>query len=199
MIEHDISLAILAGGKSTRFNSVNKALLPIDNHTFLHKVVEQIESLFDEKLLITNRKDEFKDFSNFIITEDLFNNAGPLAGIYTALKKCKGSAVFILACDMPYVQRSLIEKMIGLFQEYKPDVLMPLNDGKIEPLHAIYSQTTKKNIEKVLRFSQFPAIRDFFYMSNIHNFELDESERNYVININSLSEYQQHIHESRYI
>ncbi len=51
-----------------------------------------------------------------IIRKDLVPRCGPLGGIYTALRTTRFQSVMFLSCDMPFVPRMLIERLLSVDQ-----------------------------------------------------------------------------------
>ena len=71
--------------------------------------------------------------------EDLIKGKGPLGGILTGLTHSGSHLNFVMACDMPFPQRALIELLLEKCCDY--DVVIPEAGGDVEPLFAIYSKS----------------------------------------------------------
>ena len=69
--------------------------------------------------------------------EDIYPNCGHLGGIHAALEDCP-EAAFIVACDMPRLNRKIIEEQLHKFEQIVPQALIPKHVTGIEPLHTIY-------------------------------------------------------------
>ena len=131
-----VTAVILAGGKSSRMKS-NKALLPFSGELFIERIHRQLTALFSEVILVTNTP-EFYRFLPCRMVPDEFPGLGSLAGIHAGLKHSKTEHIFVVACDMPYLNSELMRQMISKAQE--SDVVIPESDGGYEPLHAVYSK-----------------------------------------------------------
>ena len=151
-----IDTAILAGGQSKRLG-VEKTMLPFGESTLLEVVVEEIRSKIAPyaEIMIIKRpevripeikgkdkgkdKDKNKDKGKGVkFVNDALEKDGALIGILTALLYSKTDYCFIFACDMPFLNSSLISKMLSIKRNY--DALVPYSRRGIEPLHAIYSR-----------------------------------------------------------
>jgi molybdopterin-guanine dinucleotide biosynthesis protein A len=71
----------------------------------------------------------------------------------------------VVACDMPWLNRPLLEHMLGLRQ--MADVIVPRWQQYPEPLHAIYSKACLAAIEEKLREKRL-KITAFFSQVKVH-------------------------------
>lgn len=142
-----LSIAIQAGGGSRRTGS-DKALLPLAGKPLIQHVLMHIDGLGDDILITTNRPQNYT-FLGVRLVSDPVPGLGTLNGLHTALNAAHGAHVLVLACDMPFVSRPLLEHMINLAPQ--ADVIVPHQSGEFEPLHAIYKvQTCLPAIEAAL-------------------------------------------------
>lgn len=138
---------ILSGGKSKRMG-VNKSFLKIGEQTIIERTSELMKGLFHRVLLITNTPDEYK-FLGLEIFEDVYKNVGPLAGIHSGLFHSAADKIFVISCDMPFVDKGVINFIIN----YKTDRLITITkaDGFIQQLCGLYSKKVLPEIEKLIK------------------------------------------------
>lgn len=143
---NDITGIILSGGKSKRMG-LNKSLLKIGDQTIIERTAELMKGLFARVLLITNSPDEYK-FLGLEIFEDIYKNVGPIAGIHSGLVHSDTKKNFIIFCDMPFVDKGVIEYIIN----YKTDKLITIakSDGFIQQLCGLYSGKVLPEIVKLI-------------------------------------------------
>src|SRR6476469_2588830 len=106
---------ILAGGRSTRMGA-SKALLRIrpQDPTLIELVAARLkEAGLWPPLLVTNTPDEYA-FLGLPTVSDEVPGAGPLGGILTGLIRSPGERIFVVGCDMPLLNPSLIKYMAQL-------------------------------------------------------------------------------------
>ena len=159
----DLSIAIMAGGKSTRMGS-DKALIPFRGKPMITHVIEQVRDLSSRIVIVTNEQSPYKQFG-FPLISDVFQDMGPLGGIHAVLYRASTNYVLIVACDMPGLNRALLEHMIALRNE--ADIVVPRWTKFPEPLHAVYSRSClspiddslKSGIRKVIGFYGKVAVR----------------------------------------
>lgn len=141
------TLAILAGGKSSRMNYNNKALLSYKEKMFIEHIIEAGKD-FREIIIISNNKADYKEF-NLRVVEDIYKGNGPLSGIHSALTKANTDEVLCIACDMPLITKetlNIIGKHIGDY-----DILVPMVSGRLQPMCSIYSKRIIDDLEKALK------------------------------------------------
>ncbi len=150
-----ITGVVLAGGQSSRFGS-NKALALLEGESLIGRACRVLSGLFDEVIIITNRPEEYS-FLPFKKFQDIYPGFGPMSGIHSALNHAITEAVFTTACDMPLLDERLIRFMVGLFAEDqgrkgpRPAAIIPRFEGRLQPLHAIYSKRALKALEELLK------------------------------------------------
>ncbi len=154
----DISAVIMAGGKSLRMGE-DKACLKIGSLSAVEFQLQRLRPLFKEIILSTNTPGRFKAL-DIPAVPDLIHDKGPLGGIYTALTKIENPYLFAIACDMPFVNRELIEYMRERSEGY--DVIVPETERGLEPLHAIYSRACIPAIKKQLDANDNGRVISFF-------------------------------------
>ena len=117
------SAAILAGGAATRFGGRDKSALTIGGRSILERQIDVLSAVVDDVL---------------VVREDLVPGCGPLGGLHTALTRARGRAVFVVACDMPCVDASLVRQLLDLSRD--ADIVVPCTEDGYHPLCAVYSR-----------------------------------------------------------
>ncbi len=154
---YDITGVILAGGKSSRMG-VNKAFIEIGGKRIIDRQIDIFKNIFKEVIIVSKKRGEYS-FPGVRVVTDIVDFFSPLSGIYTGLKSAEYERAFVVACDMPFLNRELIEYQIGFSEEF--DVVVPQPGGNFEPLHAVYSKTCLPLIDEMLRQRNF-RIYDFY-------------------------------------
>lgn len=131
-----LTIAIQAGGGSHRMGS-DKALLPLADKPLIEHLLMRVDDLGDDILVTTNRPQDYA-FLGVRLVSDPVPGLGALGGLHTALNAALGRSVLILACDMPFVSRPLLEHLVSLAAQ--ADVVVPCHEGHFEPLHALYDK-----------------------------------------------------------
>lgn len=181
----NLSAAILAGGKNTRIGC-EKSLLLFDNRAIIKNALCVLSEVFKEVYIVSSKPELIMGFPGVPFIRDEYNDSGPLAGIHIALKKTEKEGVFIVACDMPFLNKGLIERQVEIFNRCRIfDVVVPSHKKGLEPLHSIYSKRSLPFIEAELREGN-KAVRSFFGKVRTCNLPVREAERVFLFNINTV-------------
>jgi len=190
MLCKSISGVVLAGGANKRFNGSIKANIMIDGTTIISRIIGTLSGIFDKIIIVTNTPEEFEEFKKYKIVKDVFEKAGPLGGIHAALKASSEEALFVFAGDMPFLNKGLIIKQIEYYRNHKYDILIPMINENIEPLHGIYDLSVNITLEEYLKADHNKAVREFFKLVKVGYIQFEDSEetRKAFTNINSPSD-----------
>ncbi|MGR6836505.1 molybdenum cofactor guanylyltransferase [Syntrophomonas erecta] len=145
---------ILAGGKSSRMK-FNKAFAPIGSSTAIEIIIEKFQALFAEILIVSNDPEEYEHLGLKVVT-DVYPRRGPVAGIHAGLHHALYSKIFILACDMPFINPSLIRYMLGQLGTH--ECAIPKIDGCLQPTAAVYSKKALPSFTRSLEEDKLKLI-----------------------------------------
>lgn len=156
-MKYDISGVILAGGRSSRLG-VNKAFIEIEGKKIIKIQIDLLNNFCKELIVVSKNTSLYSDLPCRTV-KDIVDYLSPLSGIYTGLKSSKFNSIFVVACDMPFLNSKLIEYQLGFADGY--DVVVPQHEGDYEALHALYSKNCIPLIEEMFKNSNF-RIYDFY-------------------------------------
>lgn len=146
---------VLAGGQSSRMK-FNKAFAKIGCRSSLQIILDKFRLVFAETIIITNDPELYEGFNQRIAT-DLFPRQGPVAGIHAGLYHASHDKVFVLGCDMPFIDIRLIAYMVEQLGEYQ--AVVPELEGRLQPLAAVYSRSCLPVFEHHLQQDKLKLIR----------------------------------------
>ena len=143
----DVSVFILAGGKSTRMGT-DKAFVPLDGRTLLARALDLARQMTSDVRIVGDRK-KFAPFAP--VVEDEFPGCGPLAGIHAALRSSNSELNVILAVDTPFVSLALLQHLITRARNCPSAlVTLPRANGGWQPLCAVYRRPFAAAAEQAL-------------------------------------------------
>jgi molybdopterin-guanine dinucleotide biosynthesis protein A len=156
---------ILSGGKSSRFNFVDKSFAILGEKALIQHVIDGVSDVVDE-IIIVLRDDEkverIKDL-HCKTAIDTVKGFGPVAGILTGLEISSTEYSIVFGCDMPYVNEKVIELLFDLVNGYNA-VIPRWKNGFLEPLYAVYERepminATREAIKRNKRDVRYPISR----------------------------------------
>ena len=141
---------ILAGGKSSRLGS-EKALAKLGEKSLIELTVDCLSTICQAIIVVTNQNliNPIKAIQlNVKLVLDFYPGKGALGGVYTGLASTDTYYSLIVGCDMPFLNRDLLNHLIYSAPGF--DAVVPEINGMIEPLHAIYSKNCLITIKQLL-------------------------------------------------
>lgn len=135
-VESRVSGAILAGGRAERMGGADKAALDIGGRTIMDRQLAAFAGTAADILIVANDTVRYQQYRARVVA-DRIPGAGPLGGLYTALSEAQHDTVLVIACDMPFVTRELLARLVS---ELGPDddAVVPRSTRGLEPLCAAY-------------------------------------------------------------
>lgn len=136
----------------------------------IETVIERVTGLGDELIVITNKPDDYTHLG-LPLFSDVYPDHGSLGGIFTAVHYASHPYTLVVACDMPWLNRALLEHMISLRRE--ADIIVPRWNAFPEPLHAIYHKVCLPHIKANLKAKRLKIIR-FYDQVSVRYVEVEE-------------------------
>ena len=155
-MKEELSAFVLAGGKSSRMGQ-EKGLVHYRNKPLIAHVLEVAVQTAANVSIVTANPDYAS--LGFLLVADETPGLGPAAGVYTALSCSSSAFVLVIACDMPNIKPELIVAMFHAIGD--ADIIVAAQNGRVEPLLAIYHQTISLRWKQLLG-SGIRKMTDFF-------------------------------------
>ncbi|OGX06138.1 MAG: hypothetical protein A2Z88_04420 [Omnitrophica WOR_2 bacterium GWA2_47_8] len=180
---------VLGGGKSARMGQ-DKSTLEYFKKPQVEYGYELLLPLCDQ-VFISNRKEQ-ADLPGHkglpqIHDDDVYQGIGPLAGILSAMQRFPNAAWFVLACDLPFLNKKTIKNVLTKRNIKKlATAYRSSHDGLPEPLCAIWEPQAK---EEILRFLKQGVTCPRKILINSDAQLLDLEDKRTLDNVNSKEEY----------
>lgn len=131
------SVAILAGGRATRFGGRDKSALRVDGRSILDRQLDEVAALSDDVMIVgPETAAGYAGAARYL--KDRWAHCGPLGGIEVALDAARHDDVIVLACDMPFVDGGLLGFMLKALGD--ADAVVPRTEDGYHPLCAVYTR-----------------------------------------------------------
>ena len=186
---------ILCGGQSSRMGS-DKGLLKLDANTWAQTAIDKM-SILNIPVKISVNSKQYPDYEAVFPPTDLITDdstlslKGPLLGVLSSHLKFPQEDLFILACDMPLMEPSLLYTLSTYYQQDPSfNVYIFTNEGEPEPLCAIYRANGLAQIIQMLEKGQLTKHSMKFTIEHLDSFSvpLSDEQKRYFRNFNAHAE-----------
>lgn len=163
---HDVTLAILAGGKGSRLGGVAKGLIEVGGVTVVQRLLDALGPLTTERLLVCDVAAPYSRFGLRAVPDEAKGRGAP-GGLHSALTHAKTPWTLLVACDMPFVSA----RAVKLLRSHADDVPAAQfvcfeRDGFFEPMPGLYSRSLEPAIGATLGLVKSPSLQQLLRASN---------------------------------
>jgi len=147
-LEQNITGVLLAGGKSRRMGK-DKRALELNGETLFNRALAVLIELFPEVIVVLGEEDFPVNNDNVRVVNDLIPNRAAAGGLYTGLFYATQQRVFVVACDMPYLNLEVIRYMTSISSHF--DITLAELAHGLQTMHAIYSKRCLSYLEQMVK------------------------------------------------
>ncbi len=193
---------ILAGGGSRRFGAL-KSFIDIEGVPIIARNLALLRELFQEVFISTNLPEPYSRLGAPLIG-DVLPSRGPMSGIYSGLINAKGPGIVVVACDMPFLNKKvmnfILDRRLRHCRECGPcDAAVPVFNNWPQPLSGIYSRALLPYLEESIVQDKTSLSR---FLREVNTYFIDESDMRTIdpegrsfININTIEDYKTTMHK----
>lgn len=178
-----IAGVVLAGGQSSRYGEP-KMFAHFQGAPLYEQSLRALKQAGIERCVIATNALLRPKFNNseaeFVIEQ--MPHEGPLVALQQVMHAYpQVDAFFVLACDLPYVDATFVQQLLAALSE-SDDVVLPVQNERIQPLAAIYHRRILPAIDAAVRANK-RSMRAIIQDINVRFVPFDAAAR-YFININ---------------
>lgn len=151
----------------------DKRFLDVDGIPLLDRVLQALSAVCEELFIVAAELETGLSRGGAQVVIDEIPGTGTLGGAYTGLLHATCDRAVVVACDLPYLNRSLLRWMAA--RDPAADILMPRLSTGLQPTHAIYRKSCLPAIEGLLRAGQLKA-QHLVEQPGLHVTMIEEAE-----------------------
>ena len=140
---------ILTGGYSRRFGSP-KCIAKIGDRTMLDLVAGNLNEIFNAVYQVGK-----KQYGELPFVQDISDQQSPLTGIVTALKHCPNPWAFIIGCDLPNVDKPVLDELLKSLPD-RCQIVLPEVEGYLQYTWGFYHSSLLPLFEEKLAMGGTP-------------------------------------------
>ena len=146
-----ITGVVLCGGRGLRMGGQDKGLLIYRDQPLAHHAAVALSAVAGHLILNANRSFEAYASLGWPVVPDLMPGfAGPLAGLYTALRQAGTPWVLTLPCDMPAFGPVALRRMLAVRVADDTDILSVQDGDRLCPVIALVHTRLADSLEAYL-------------------------------------------------
>ena len=152
----NITGVILAGGRGTRMGGVDKGLVKLDGRPLVEHVIQRLQPQVPHIIISANRNlDEYARFGFAVVSDEVeSNDAGPLAGILSALTHATTDYIVTVPCDAPRLPQDLAARLLLQLHRDRSRACMAHDGMRAQPIFALLHTSLKEDARRALRASE---------------------------------------------
>ena len=180
---HNVTLLILAGGRSKRFGS-DKSNFKLSNKTFIDTILDKTQDYFGEILISCNKSQSHLSKYKLKLSYDIGeNNQGPLWAIYSSSLNIKSEWVYVIPCDSPYFKITTITNMIKKSMEKKHHLTLLKNKNDFLFTFLFFHNSLFKSLKKYA-INGGKSIKGWVLENDYNEYSVDEN----IVNVNCIAD-----------
>jgi len=187
--KHDVSAVILAGGQASRMGGKDKGLILFNQKPLIQYAVNVVSQSVDSIWVSANRNlDLYQKFGR-VVTDELSDYQGPLAGISATLSQISTKYLLIIPCDGPYVGNILLERLSREMLKNQAKICVASANGHLHPTFALVEASIKTPLDAYLASGE-RRLGKFFKDNQALEVDFSDLEKMF-INFNFLTDLQE--------
>ena len=148
----NIQAHILAGGRASRIQGMDKGLLALNGKPLVKHVIERLATQVSSICISANRHlEEYESYGWPVIRDNQQGFLGPLVGIHTAMLACECEWLLTVPVDSPFLPEDLLPRLSqAVVADQTP--LAVVHDGKgLQPTFCLLHQSLVGSLQHYLQ------------------------------------------------
>ncbi len=107
-------------------------------------------------ILLVTASDERRSPPGVRVVTDLIPGAGPLGGLYTAIRSASPARALVVACDMPFLTAAFLGRLVAESGGF--DAVVPRTPDGYHPLCAVYAPSAAEPLYRRIRSGRLKVV-----------------------------------------
>jgi len=147
-----ISAIILAGGRATRMNGIDKGWALLNQRALISHVLSRLSPQVDEIIINANRElDRYAALGYPVWSDSYPDFVGPLAGISLGLQHAQHEYVLSVPCDCPLLPLDLAERLLAALNEHQAQIAVASCHGHSQPVFCLCKKSVLATLQAYLQ------------------------------------------------
>jgi len=154
LCKEPITAIVLSGGQARRMGGQEKGTLLFAGKAMISYVIDTLDSLGDQIQTIvinSNSPSNYAQFKQNIISDNLNDNMGPLAGIEAGLVNISSGYLLVVPCDVPLVTAEPIIRLINAVTNSEANCAVVHDGERIQATFAIFHASQVEALQTYLK------------------------------------------------
>ena len=148
----NITAVILAGGMGRRMGGEDKGLIEFDGQPIIEILIGLLKQQGIDIVINANRnQDRYQTYGLPVISDDLDDFQGPLAGFAVAMKSVNTEYILTLPCDGPFLVENFAEQFIQTASQTGAPICVADDGERLQPVYALMRTDLIASLEAFLQ------------------------------------------------
>jgi len=149
--KENITAVVLAGGRGRRIGGQDKGLVEVGGRPLIEHILDLVTPQVSAVIINANRNQQvYAGYGYPVISDNLTDYQGPLAGFAAALAACETDYIMTLPCDDPYVPTDLVGKLSSAIKNNNAELAVAHDGQRMQPVYALIPRSLLESLQEFL-------------------------------------------------
>lgn len=152
----------------------DKRLIEVAGRTLFARALGVLDEVFDQVLISFADPHTSVPVAGHRVVYDLVPDCATLGGLYSALTVVETDWIFALACDMPLVDRAVVDRLVRRCTG-AADYILPVLSAGPQPMHACYRKTCLPSFKRMVEAREL-RLQTLMDDRTLHGIQVSEAD-----------------------
>lgn len=151
-IHKNVTGLILAGGLARRMGGTDKGLVMLAGRPMISYIIDVLKPQVNSILINANRNiSDYEEYGYPVISDDIADYQGPLAGMASGLKHCKTDFIATAPCDGPFLNKNYIEALLASAIKADSKISVGFDGKRLQPVYSLIHKDLLDDLNEFLQ------------------------------------------------